>query len=102
MPPEEALQDGACGSAAVGGLWVSPQGLANLRPRQVIESNDLVGTTVAVSQVGQGSVTLSEVGPLHRIDCTYDARTGMLSAMTLTQQIGLAQITHSIQLAGQQ
>ena len=76
--------------------------LASLRPRQVIESNDLVGTTVAVSEVGLGSVMLSEVGPLHRIDCTYDARTGMLSAMTLVQQIGLAQITHSIQLVGQQ
>ncbi len=102
MPPEEALQEGACGSAAVGGLWISPDALARLRPQQVIESNDLVGTTVTVSQVGQGFVTLSEVGPLHRIDCTYDKRTGILSAMTLTQQIGLAQITHSIQLAGQQ
>jgi len=102
MPPEEALQDGACGSAAVGGLWISPEALAKLRPQQVIESNELVGTTVAVSQIGQGFVMLSEVGPLHRIDCTYDARTGMLSTMTLVQQIGLAQITHSIQLAGQQ
>lgn len=102
MPPEEALQEGACGSAAVGGLWISPDALANLRPQQLIESNEPVGTTVAVSQVGQGFVTLSEVGPLHRIDCTYNTRTGMLSAMTLTQQIGLAQITHSIQLTGQQ
>ena len=102
MPPEEALQEGACGSAAIGGLWISPDALAKLRPQQVIESNNLVGTTVTVSQVGQGFVMLSEVGPLHRIDCTYDKRTGILSAMTLTQQIGLAQLTHSIQLAGQQ
>jgi hypothetical protein len=102
MPPEEALQDGACGSAAVGGLWISPEALANLRPQQVIESSNLVGTTVAISQVRQGFVTLSETGPLHRIDYTYDKRTGMLSAMTLMQQIGLAQITHSIQLAGEQ
>jgi len=102
MPPEEALQEGACGGTSIGGLWVSPEALANLRPQQVIENNNLVGTTVAVSQVGPGSVTLSETGPLHRIDCTYDKRTGILSAMTLTQQIGLAQITHSIQLAGQQ
>ena len=102
MPPNEALQDGACGSAAIGGLWIAPEALANLRPRQVIESNDLVGTTVAVSEMGQGFVTVSETGPLHRTDCTYDARTGILSAMTLTQQIGLARITHSIRLASQQ
>ncbi|MBN2271844.1 MAG: hypothetical protein JXN61_14600 [Sedimentisphaerales bacterium] len=102
MPPEQAVQEGACGSAAIGGLWISPKALANLRPQQVIETNNIVGTTVAVSQVGPGSVTISEAGPLHRIDWTYDRRTGILSAMTLAQQIGLAQLTHSIQLAGQQ
>jgi len=91
MPPEEALQEGACGSASIGGLWISPEALANLRPQQVIEINELVGTTIAVSEVRQGFVMLSEVGPLHRIDCTYDTKTGMLSAMTLTQQIGLWQ-----------
>jgi hypothetical protein len=73
-----------------------------MHPQQLIESNDHVGTTITVSQVGQHTVTLSETGPLHRIDSTYDKGTGILSAMTLMQQIGLAQITHSIQLAGQQ
>ncbi len=102
MPPEQALQEGACGSATIGGLWISPEALTNLRPRQVIESNELVGTTITVGETGQDYVTLSETGPLHRIDCTYDVRTGMLSAMTLTQQIGLARITHSIRLANQQ
>jgi hypothetical protein len=102
MPPEQAQQEGACGSATVGGLWISPKALANLRPQQVIERHDLVGTTITVSIVGPGSVTLSEIGPQHRIDSTYDTGTGMLSAVTLTQQIGLATITHSIRLAGQQ
>jgi len=60
-----------------------------------------VGTTVTVGEVGQGSVTLRETGPLHRSDSTYDAKTGRLSAVTLVQQIGLARITHSIRLAGQ-
>jgi hypothetical protein len=102
MPPNEVLQEGASGSATIGGLWISPEALTGLRPGQVIETNDKVGTTVTVSQVRQGSVVVSEVGPLHRADWTYDARTGMLSATTLTQQIGLAQITHSVQLTGQQ
>lgn len=101
MPPEESVQEGACGSATVGGLWISPEPLARLRPMQVIETNEHVGITVAVSQAGQGSVTISENGPLHRMDSTYDTRTGMLSAMTITQHIGLARITHSIRLAGQ-
>jgi len=37
MPPEQAQQEGACGGATVGGFWISPEGLANLRPQQVIE-----------------------------------------------------------------
>jgi hypothetical protein len=41
-------------------------------------------------------------GRLHRIDSSYDAKTGMLSATTPTQQIGLAQIIHRLQLTGQQ
>jgi hypothetical protein len=102
MPPNEETQEGACGGATIGGLWISPETPAGLRPRQVIETNDHVGTTVAVSEAGPGFVTLSKTGPLHRTDCTYDTRTGMLSAMTLTQQIGLARITHSLQLTGQQ
>jgi len=102
MPPEQAQQEGASGTASIGGLWIPPEALAGLRPGQVIETNDNVGTTVTVSQVRQGSVAISEVGPLHRTDWTYDTNTGMLSATTLTQQIGLAQITHGLQLTGRQ
>ena len=102
MPPNEAVQEGACGSASIGGLWIAPEALAALRAQQVIERNDLVGTTVTVSAAGPDSVTLSETGPLHRADYTYDARTGILSATTLVQQIGLARITHSLRLVGQQ
>jgi hypothetical protein len=102
MRPEEASQEGASGIASIGGLWISPLALARLHPGQVIERNDRVGTTVTVSQAGQGLVTLSEVGPLHRVDSTYDARTGVLSALTQTQQIGLASMVHSLRLTGQQ
>lgn len=102
MPPNEATQDGACGTATVGGLWIAPEALAGLRPGQVIETNEKVGITIVVSDVRAGAVTVSETGPLHRTDCTYDTRTGILSAMTLMQQIGLARITHSIRLTGQQ
>lgn len=102
MAPNDALQEGACGSATIAGLWIAPEGLTRLRPQQVIETNELVGTVTAVSEVGPGSVTISETGPLHRNDCTYDTKTGLLSAVMLTQQIGLARITHSLRLAGQQ
>ncbi|MBP8304694.1 MAG: hypothetical protein KBE04_11270 [Phycisphaerae bacterium] len=100
MQPEQALQDGACGPATISGPWIAPQSLAGLRARQVIETNEHVGTTVTVSEVRPDSVTISEIGHLHRVDCTYDKGTGVLSAMTLTQQMGLATMTHSIRLVG--
>lgn len=102
MPPEQADQNGTSGIATIGGLWIAPEALAKLRPMQVIESNELVGTNIAVSAVGQGFVTLTETGPLHKIDCSYDTQTGIMSAMTVTQQIGMAMMTHNIRLAGQQ
>ncbi|MBN2313770.1 MAG: hypothetical protein JXM79_07550 [Sedimentisphaerales bacterium] len=102
MPPEQAQSEGASGCASIGGLWIPPQTLANLRTQQVIERHDLVGTTTIVSNAGPGIVTLTETGPTHRMDWTYDTSTGMLSGVTLTQQIGLAQITHTLRLSGQQ
>jgi hypothetical protein len=102
MPPEQAQSEGASGSASIGGLWIAPQALANLRTQQVIERHDIVGTTILVSNAGAGIVTLSEIGPLHRMDWTYQTNTGMLSGVTLTQQIGMAQITHTLRLSGQQ
>ena len=102
MPPEQAQQEGASGSASIGGIWISPQALRNLRTQQIIERHDLVGTTTIVSSAGGGYITLTETGPLHRLDWTYETTTGMLSGLILTQQMGLAQITHTLRLSGQQ
>ena len=102
MPPEQAQQEGASGNASIGGIWIPIQALRNLRTQQVIERHDLVGTTTLVSNAGGGYVTLTETGPLHRLDWTYETTTGMLSGVNLTQQIGLAQITHTLRLSGQQ
>jgi hypothetical protein len=102
MPPEQAKSEGASGTASIGGLWIAPEALAKLRPQQIIERHNLVGTTIAVTNVTQGLVTLTETGPLHRIDTTYDTGTGILSAITITQQVGMAQISHSLRLTAQQ
>jgi hypothetical protein len=102
MRPEEAVQEGASGAASIAGLWIAPEALARLRPGQVIETNQRVGISVTVAEVKPGLVTLSEIGPLHRIDSAYDTKTGILSALTQTQQIGLASMVHSLRLVGQQ
>ena len=102
MPPEQAQSQGASGIASIGGLWIAPEALAKLRPQQIIEHHNLIGTSIAVSNVSPSLVTITETGPLHRIDTTYNTTTGILSAITITQQIGMAQITHNLRLSGQQ
>ena len=101
LPPEQVQQEWACGSATIGGLWIAPAALAQLRPQQPIERNDIVGTTTVVSNVGPGGVTITETGPLHRLDYTYNTQTGMLSTMTITQRVGMANMIHNVQFTGQ-
>lgn len=98
MPPEMAQQEGSCGCASIGGLWIAPEELVKLRQGQLIERNDLVGTTITVTKTGTENVTLSETGPLHSVSCIYNTKTGMLSSTTTTVQIGLAQIIHTLKL----
>jgi hypothetical protein len=98
LPPEQGQSTGSSGTATIGGLWIPPQALAGLRQGQVLDQNQQVGTTTSVSAIGGGSMMISEVGPLHRIDCAYDLRTGVMSAMNIEQQIGLGRIIHRVQL----
>jgi hypothetical protein len=97
LPPEQGEAIGTSGVATLGGLWVPPEALATMRQGQVLEQNEHVGTTMTVSAAGGGAVMISEVGPKHRIDCTYDVRNGVLNGMNLEQQIGLGRIIHRVQ-----
>ncbi len=88
MLPGQEQQQGACGNASIGGLWIPPAGLARLRPGQVIDNNPLIGARVTVGDVGPQGVTLVETGPRHRVECAYDTRTGVLMALTIAAQAG--------------
>lgn len=102
FPPEQGQTDGACGNASIGGLWIPPQGLARLKQGQVLDSSNVLQIKVVVSSVNQGQVTISEIGNQHRSDLTYNANSGVLAAMVLTQRVGMATTTTSVRLTGQQ
>ena len=70
VPAGGAQQPTVYGSASVGGLWIAPKVLAKLRKGQEIESNKLTHTKLIVSDVGEGYVTISEIGDAHRNDVT--------------------------------
>ncbi len=101
LPPEHAVQEGACGEASVGGLWIAPEAMAGLQRGQVIDRNRVIGTVLSVSDVGPRGATITETGPLHRRDWSYDARSGMLVGIQIVQQVGLGQVTHRVSLTGQ-
>jgi hypothetical protein len=88
------------GPASVGGLWIAPDALARLTQDQVVDRCAVVGTTVSVTAVSGGTVTLSEVGPLHRQDLVYDATTGVLVRSSLVQHIGGTPNVSELQLVG--
>ncbi len=85
-PPQVSQVEAVSGYAQIGGLFVSPAGLAKLRQGQTIDRDPFTQVTATVAGAGQGLVTLSEVGPGQRTDFSYNARTGMLTALRLTNE----------------
>ncbi|MFI5381295.1 MAG: hypothetical protein ACHRHE_18515 [Tepidisphaerales bacterium] len=100
MPPQQDTQGVASGIATFGGLWIGPEGLNKLQRGQVLDRNEITQTVQSVADVGPRQVTISEVGPLHRSDLTYDTTSGMLIGVNLTQQVGLATMGVRATLAG--
>lgn len=101
LPPQQGVSEGAGGSAGLGGLWVPPQGMANLKVGQVLDSIDILKTKTVVTDIGRGYITLSEIGQLHRSDANYDTTTGLMTSLTLQQKNQLSVTTTQLRLDGQ-
>ena len=100
MPPLQDTVGVACGNATNGGLWIGPGGLDRLQRGQILDRNEITQTVLSVADVGRGQVTISESGPLHRSDLTYDMTSGMLIGVNTSQQVGLATSGVRATLAG--
>lgn len=98
IPPTVQASIDASGPATIGGLWIAPEALAQLRPGQPIERVEAVGTDTTVGDTTGGRVVIVEQGPLHRIDYAYDRASGVLDAVTLTQQVGIARLVYTMRL----
>lgn len=85
LPPTEGWSVDASGAASVGGWWIAPQALATLRPGQTIDAVAELGTTTSVAAADGARVTLSEVGPAHRVDATYDLASGVLAHVAIVR-----------------
>jgi len=98
MPPSVQASVDSSGPATIGGLWIAPEALAQLRPGQPIERVEAVGIETVVSEAAGGRVVLSEHGPLHRIDYAYDLATGVLDAINISQQVGITRFDYALRL----
>ena len=102
VPPEMYHSEYAGGNAALFGLWIPPKAIGNLKQGQVLETNDITKTKTLVSEVGQGYVTITEFGQLHRVDHAYDTSTGVLRGLQVSQQMGPGTQMLRVSLSGQQ
>lgn len=100
-PPIKGQQQNTFAHASMGGLWIPPQALAQLRPGQVLDTNKITHTKMVVTGVGQGYVQLSEIGDEHRNDAAYAMNTGVLTGLIIKQQMGQSINTTQLKLVGQ-
>jgi hypothetical protein len=89
-PAEQGYR--AVGSAQIGGLWIPPQGLAQLRQGQVLDDDPITKMRVSVGPVGrtpQGrdAVTIAEDGAGQSSEGVYDRASGTLLSYSYTNKI---------------
>ena len=103
LPPSTSQVEAVSGYAQIGGLFVSPAGLAKLRAGQVLDQDPFTRVTTSVTHVGASPrggqvVTVSEAGQMQRHDYSYDGQTGMLIGLSASEQF--LHTTRRLQLTG--
>ncbi len=88
--PTQVLR--AFGSAQFGGLWIPPQGLAQLRPGQMLDADPITRVTVSVGQIertsqGTDGVWITEANQGFRADYLYDRASGVMLSLNATDNI---------------
>jgi hypothetical protein len=83
IPPNTAQVERVFGPAELGGLWIAPRALAQLRSGQILDTDPVTRVTASVGRIGripsgQVAVTITESGAGEQIDYVYDANDGVL------------------------
>lgn len=83
LPEQTSTIPRSCGPAQLGAMWVPPDGLADLRRGQALDSDPLTGMKTAVSGVGKDArgrdvVEITQDNVTQRMTFRYDVETGAL------------------------
>ncbi|MEW5908454.1 MAG: hypothetical protein AB1659_01485 [Thermodesulfobacteriota bacterium] len=100
MPqPMQGQVERVNGSSQVGGLWISPSALGQLRPGQVIDRDPFTGMQLSVKGVGN-YIRLYEGNPRDSYEYLYDRQSGMLVGGTITKTLHMVRMVTSLSLSG--
>jgi hypothetical protein len=94
IPPSTTQADAVSGASTLG-IWISPEGLARLKPGQQLDRDAPTGVTATVKGSNRGPngkemVVISLANPIEQTDLGYDRATGMLVYINLVQRVAPA------------
>lgn len=101
-PPQQSETSRVAGTNQVGGLWIPPAALVNLKPGDQLDNDTVTHVRFTVEAADPSRVTLLETGAEHRTSYVYDRRNGLLVATSQQQQVGPATAQMSVKLIGRE
>lgn len=92
MPPSTSQSVRVAGAGQIGGIWLPPTALPQLRKGQVIDTDPISGVTTTVADNGlanQGRTfaLIRENCPTFQLDYYYDHETGVLAGLQLQDRV---------------
>lgn len=100
MPPSEGQFERVVGTSQVGGLWIPPGVLRQLRPGQVLDQDQYSHMRLRVRGVDSSGVHLIEEGPRASRAYTYNIQNGMLVGYSDSKKLDMVTETNFLSLRG--
>lgn len=99
MQPQESQADRVIGAAVIGGLFVDPRVLQQLRPDQVIDQDPVTGVRTVYAGVQDGCGIVVSQCARESTSFAYDLGSGLLRSSTMRQFGGVGTIQIDLRLA---
>ncbi len=86
------------GSSQVGGLWIFPVVLRQLRPGQILDRDPFTGMILSATRIDGNRIRLHEANSRDAIEYVYDLQSGMLVGGTITKTLHMVRMTTALRL----
>jgi hypothetical protein len=102
MPPSEGQSERVVGTSQVGGLWIPPSALRQLRSNQILDQDQYSHMQLRVRGVDSSGVHLIEEGPRASRAYLYNIQDGMLVGYSDSKKLDMVTETNSLTLRGRE